>query len=176
MFTNDIKESDIIDGVKSITLDTYKDNRGEIATIFSKSDMFPAFVEDKITISHKNVLRGLHGDPHTDKLISCISGQIELYVVDYRHRSKTYGKSEKFVLCSDNLQTVFVPKGCLNGHLCLTDKCIFWYKWSSKYEGPLSQETILWNDKKLNLKWSVSDPILSERDINGNPFDYKEGI
>ena len=174
MFIKEIKESNLIDGVKLITLDTYEDSRGHIATVFSKSNLYPDFVEDKITISYKNVLRGLHGDPHTDKLISCFYGQIELYVIDYRKESDTYGKSEKFVLSDNKLQTVFVPKGCLNGHLCLSDKCIFWYKWSAKYDGPSSQETILWNDKNLNLNWSTTEPILSERDANANPFNYKQ--
>ena len=146
MFIENIHNSKNIDGLKLITMDTFVDHRGEIATIFSKSKMFPEFVEDKITISTKDVLRGLHGDLTTSKLISCLSGRIELFVVDARKKSQTFGNTEKFILSDKKIQTVFVPKGCLNGHLCLSDRCIFWYKWSEKYEGPSKQFTIKWDD------------------------------
>ena len=170
MFIEKINDSKNIDGVKLITMDTFVDHRGEIATIYSKSKMFPEFVEDKITISNKNVLRGLHGDLYTSKIISCLFGKIELFVVDARKNSITFGNSEKFVLSGEKLQTVYVPKGCLNGHLCLSNKCIFWYKWSQKYDGPSKRFTIKWDDEDLNLDWSIKNPILSDRDLNGNYF------
>ena len=111
MFIENIHNSKNIDGLKLITMDTFVDHRGEISTIFSKSKMFPEFVEDKITISTKDVLRGLHGDLTTSKLISCLSGRIELFVVDARKKSQTFGNAEKFILSDKKIQTVFVPKG-----------------------------------------------------------------
>ena len=59
---------------------------------------------------------------------------------------------------------VLVPAGCLNGHLCLSDKCIFFYKWSEKYKQPDDQITVLWNDPELNISWPTDTPVLSERD------------
>ena len=41
MFIKEVKESNLIDGVKLITLDTYEDNRCYIATVFSKSSLYP---------------------------------------------------------------------------------------------------------------------------------------
>ena len=158
-----------IEGLLLITMDNYHDSRGEIWTLHSENPIFPDFVEDKITISNLGVLRGLHGDPKTCKLISCLHGSFVLNVVDARKGSKTYGESQKFNLSSDKGQSVLVPPGCLNGHLCKSEKCIFWYKWSEKYDIS-NQTTVSWNDKTLNLDWECENPLLSERDKNGKDF------
>jgi len=57
-----------------------------------------------------------------------------------------------------------VPAGFLNGHLCLSKKCLFFYKWSEKYSGPENQISIKWDDPTLNIEWPVNNPILSARD------------
>tara|TARA_R100000808_G_C2145565_1_gene153402 strand:+ start:1665 stop:2189 length:525 start_codon:yes stop_codon:yes gene_type:complete len=169
VFIKSIKNYEI-EGLRLITLDNFYDQRGEIWTIYSPLSMFPNFVEDKISISRKGVLRGLHGDPHTTKLVSCLDGEFTLFVVDARNGSNTYGRRQKFNLSSNQGQLVLVPAGCLNGHLCKSEKCIFWYKWSKKYNGPEAQTTIKWNDEELNLDWGIKSPILSERDNNGRNF------
>ena len=58
-------ESQNINGLIHIKLDTFEDDRGEIWTIYSEDYCDYKFVADKITISNKGVLRGFHGDPHT---------------------------------------------------------------------------------------------------------------
>ena len=72
-----------------------------------------------------------------------------------------------FYLSDREPKSIFVPAGCVNGHLCLSDKCIFYYKWSEKYSGAATQETIKWNDERFNLPWLCKDPILSDRDMLG---------
>lgn len=167
MYIKKIENFDI-EGLLLITIDNFYDDRGEIWTLHSNNDIFPNFVEDKITISKRGVLHGVHGDRDTHKLISCLEGSFILNVVDARTNSKTYGKSEKFEL-TNNGQLVLVPAGCLNGHFCTSEKCIFWYKWSEKYD--LSKQvTVMWNDSELNLDWGTKRPILSERDKCGENF------
>ena len=158
-----------IAGMKITFLDTFQDERGEIWTIYSDKHTDLSFVEDKITISRFGVLRGFHGDSKTAKLISCLSGRIQLSVADLRKNSTTYGNVETFIISSDDPKIVEVPAGCINAHLCLSDKCIFHYKWSEKYEGPDEQVTVSWNDSDLNVGWIIKTPILSERDKNGTP-------
>ena len=80
-YIKEIYESTIA-GVLKIELDPFVDDRGEIWSIYEDCDLFPTFVEDKVTVSKKGVLRGLHGDEHTDKLICCMSGEIFLAIVD----------------------------------------------------------------------------------------------
>ena len=168
-FYDTIEETEI-QNLYKISLDTHLDNRGEIWTLFKDVDWLPEFVEDKISISTKGVLRGLHGDDSTWKLISCLHGSFLLVVVDARNPSDTYKKIQYFEMTDSKGMLILVPPGCLNAHLSLSDKCIFWYKWSHAYSGPQSQETVAWDDLELNIQWPISDPVLSERDKNGKLF------
>ena len=149
------------------------DFRGEIFTtyregvyerILGQVHLESSFVEDKISVSRQDVLRGLHGDFETDKLVQCLHGEIYLVVVDWREDSPTYMEWESFLLNDKNKLQVLIPKGFLNGHLCLTEKCIFSYKQTSYYKGADSQISAAWNDPSLKIFWPISSPILSERD------------
>ena len=120
MFIEKINDSKNIDGVKLITMDTFVDHRGEIATIYSKSKMFPEFVEDKITISNKNVLRGLHGDLYTSKIISCLFGKIELFVVDAEKIQSHLGIVRNLFYPAKNYKQSMSQRGVLMGtSVCL---------------------------------------------------------
>ena len=162
-----VQESRLIEGVSKINLDTFQDVRGEIWTLYSKEYCDYEFVADKITISRFGVLRGFHGDPHTAKLISCLSGQFQLAIIDTRKNSPTYGNVEEYLISDNEPAVVVVPAGCVNAHLCLSDKCVFYYKWSREYNGPESQVTVAWDDSDANVSWLIKSPILSERDKNG---------
>ena len=150
----------------------FEDERGKNYTNWDKNWKFPCkFVQSKITIGKKNVLRGLHGDKITYKLISCLYGEIELAVVDVRKESETYGKYISYNLNNKNNLSILVPPRCFNGHICLSDNCVFQYFWSEPYSGPENQETIIYNDKDLNIKWTRKENlILSNRDKQGNRF------
>ena len=54
----------------------FSDDRGDLWTLWNKNFFTPKleFVHDKIATSKKNVLRGLHGDNKSWKLISCLYG------------------------------------------------------------------------------------------------------
>jgi len=164
-FIKNVEESQDIMGVKQLNLDTFSDFRGDIWTLYTDCNFLPKFAEDKLSVSKRGVLRGLHGDSEIDKLILCLHGHIQLAVLDLRENSPTYGNTQMFEL-SDTIGTaIFVPAGCVNGHLCLSDKCIFFYKWSKKYNGADKQVTIKWDDPVLNLNWKIKNPIMSERDL-----------
>lgn len=169
-FVESVEKSNKIHGLKKLNLDTFSDFRGDIWTTYTDCDFLPRFVEDKVSVSAKNVLRGLHGDSQIDKLITCLHGSIQLAVLDLRKESKTYGNSVMFELTDKQGTAIFVPAGCVNGHLCLSDKCIFFYKWSKVYNGADNQVTIKWNDPNLDLNWEVKNPILSKRDIEHSVF------
>ena len=57
---------------------------------FNKKIKKIKFVQDDISISKKNVLRGIHGDNKTWKLVSCLQGKIYLIVVNNDKKSKDY--------------------------------------------------------------------------------------
>lgn len=157
--------------------DIFYDFRGEYIETFSTQgyEFFDAarnriaFVEDDISMSRQNVLRGLHGDSKTWKLIQCLYGEFYFVVVDMRAASATYLRWDSFALNDRNRKQVLVPAGCANGHLCLSQNCIFSYKQSHYYDGANQQFTIRWNDPKVDIYWPTCNPILSQRDSSA-PF------
>ena len=121
------------------------------------------FIQDDISTSYKNVLRGVHGDNSTWKLISCLFGAFYLVVVDNDPLSMTYKKWQSFTLSDRNRMQILIPPKFGNAHLILTDTAIFHYKQTTEYDRS-SQFTIKWNDPSYNIRWPIQTPILSIRD------------
>ena len=72
--------------IKTFTPDVFTDYRGELWTIWNK-DYFPMDLEfnhDKVSTSRKNVIRGIHGDFKSWKLVTCLYGELYFIVVDNR--------------------------------------------------------------------------------------------
>ena len=158
-------------GVLKITLDIFEDHRGQYIQLYNEADYGPPemrpikFVQDDISVSYKNVLRGIHGDSETWKLISCLHGRIYLVVVDCDEHSSDFNKWEAFIITATNGVQVLVPPEHGVAHLVLSDKAIFHYK-QSTYYSPGKQFTYGYDDKRFNIKWPIKNPILSERDAN----------
>ena len=166
-----IIEKTSLSGVLRIRIDGFEDHRGEYVELYNRQryqaeGMDVDFVEDDISIATRGVIKGIHGDPVTWKLISCVHGKFYLVVINYDKNSSEFGKWEGFVLSESNKQQVLVPPKFGNGHLCLSEKSIFHYKQSQYYE-PSRQFTIRWNDPEFNIWWPIKNPILSRRDETG---------
>ncbi len=154
------------DQIKTFVSDSFVDNRGELYTVFNQLETDIKFNHDKISISKKNVLRGLHGDYKSYKRLSCIKGSIFVVVLDNRPESYYYKKWKSYILTEDNKKSILVPPGFANGHYVLSEEAILFYKWSytGSYPDVKDQFSLKWNDPELNIQWPVSNPILSERD------------
>lgn len=167
-----IVEKTKLDGVLLIKLEGFEDHRGEYVELYNEK-LYKSkgididFVEDDISISSKHVLRGIHGNSETWKLISCLHGKFYFVVVNCDSHSDDFGKWESFVLSEYNRHQVLVPANYGNAHLVLSDKAIFHYKQSSYYY-PEKQFTYLWNESKFNIWWPIKNPILSQRDEYGD--------
>lgn len=122
------------------------------------------WVQDDVSISRKHVLRGLHGDEKTWKLIQCLQGDILVVIVDMRENSKTYAKHIKITLNDKNRKQILIPPMFANGHLVMSEQAIFSYKQSEYYGNGLVQFTEKWDDLSLGIDWPISNPILSSRD------------
>ncbi|MBD1164747.1 dTDP-4-dehydrorhamnose 3,5-epimerase family protein [Pelagibacterales bacterium SAG-MED13] len=157
-----------LNGVFEVTQTEFKDFRGKYIEIYNKEFFTKKkkkinFVQDDISISKKNVLRGIHGDNKTWKLIRCIFGKILLVVVNNNPKASQYLKSQTFIVSDDNRKSILIPPKFGNGHLVLSKMCIFHYKQTTYYNFK-SQFTLKWNDKRLKIKWPIKKPILSKRD------------
>jgi dTDP-4-dehydrorhamnose 3,5-epimerase len=146
----------------------FEDFRGTYVEIYNE-DLYRGaginvdFVQDDISVSTQHVLRGIHGDSETWKLISCLYGKFYLVVVNWDSASPQYGQWDAFVLSECNRLQVLIPPKFGNGHLVLSEQAIFHYKQSTNYNRA-GQFTILWNDPKLNIWWPIKNPIASRRD------------
>jgi len=160
-----------LDGVLLIRPDSFEDHRGEYVETYSEKIYYEAgvnvrFVQDDYSVSSKNVLRGIHGDSATWKLVSCPFGKYYLVVLNCDESSRDFGKWDSFVLSDRNKKQVLIPPGFGNGHLILSDIAIFSYK-QSAYYNPGTQFSYRWNDSKFNIWWPIQNPILSRRDEAG---------
>jgi len=158
--------------VKIITPESFEDFRGEYIETYNKKlyneyGINIEFVQDDYSWSSQNVLRGLHGDESTWKLVSCPFGKYYLVVIDLNKNSSTYGKWESFTISDTNKKQILIPPNHANGHLILSEKAIFHYK-QSEYYSPTGQFTVKHDDKKYNIWWPIKHPILSQRDENGS--------
>lgn len=146
----------------------FDDFRGHYVELYNRQLYHEAgididFVQDDMSVSSRHVLRGLHGDSGTWKLITCPLGRIYLVVVNNLPGSPQYRKWQAFTLSEQNMQQVLVPPSHGLGHLVMSDRATFHYKQSSYYNRG-TQFTLAWNDPALGIWWPVQSPILSERD------------
>jgi dTDP-4-dehydrorhamnose 3,5-epimerase len=164
--------STTIKDLKIITPSAFEESRGSIWTSYSTSEvgaLLPQdlhFKHDKFSTSKKNVLRGIHGDHKSWKLVSCVSGTILQVVVDMREESETFLQWESFDLGETNREMILIPPGLGNAFYVKSEQATYHYKlaYEGEYVDANDQFTVSWNDARLNIVWPAKDPILSERD------------
>ena len=149
-----------------------KDERGTIWSSFF-SEQFDRFLPDDLRFKHdkfsessENVLRGIHGDSKSWKLVTSVFGEIYQVVVDLRTNSNTFNKYETFILNSYKPKSILVPPGMGNAYYVLSKKAVYHYKlaYDGKYIDANEQFSVAWNDKNINIEWPSYEPILSNRD------------
>jgi dTDP-4-dehydrorhamnose 3,5-epimerase len=131
------------------------------------------FVQDNISVSKKNVLRGLHFQEYPfaqGKLVTVLQGKVLDVAVDIRENSKTYGQHQVVELSAENKHQFWIPPGFAHGFIALEEDTLFSYKCTNFYS-PEHEKTIKWNDPILAINWgNVFNPIISEKDQVGQSF------
>ena len=146
--------------------DVHTDYRGDLWTTWKAENFDINFNHDKVSTSRKDVLRGIHGDFKSTKLVTCLHGALYFVIVDNRKGSDTYLEWDYTILDDRSRKMVLIPPGFGNAFLVLSDHSVFHYKWS--YEGDYpdvnEQFTIKWNEPDINIIWPTNNPILQLRD------------
>lgn len=173
-----------LEGVLLIKTEPFEDFRGEYletfheelyskeiaknlkGTIYQKQAIKLHFVEDDISTGTRGVIKGIHGDSKTWKLVQCLLGKFYLVVLNNNPKSKDFGKWDSFTLSDKNRLQVLIPPLYGNGHLVLSEHDIYHYKQSAYYD-PENQFTITWNDPTYKIWWPIKNPIVSLRDETG---------
>jgi dTDP-4-dehydrorhamnose 3,5-epimerase len=157
-----------------LTTNVFEDNRGSFTESFNLHEVQKIigpyqFVQDCHSVSVKNVIRGLHYQiEHSQgKIVRCIFGEIYDVIVDLRKSSSTFGKWIGVTL-SPGPKQLWVPPGFAHGFRVLSEGAEVLYK-VTDYQYKEHERILLWND--LDINWETSNPIMSEKDMNGTPFD-----
>ena len=175
-----------ISGLKILEPRLFEDSRGKFIKTFN-SDFFKEYglkiniQESYYSISHKDVLRGMHFQtpPYEHlKLVYVPAGKIIDVVLDIRKGSTTYGKSFDIELSSENGKVLIIPKGLAHGFKSLEDNTNVTYMQTSGY-APECDAGIRYDSFGYN--WSITNAKMSDRDINfesfsdfDSPFIYGE--
>lgn len=160
---------------KLIVPGAFEDGRGFFKETYVRSKygaigIEDDFVQDSVSFSHKNVLRGLHCDPEMSKLVQCLRGEVFDVIVDARSGSPTFGEWEGFHLSAQSHMQLYVPAGFLHGFLALTDDVVFSYKQGAEYS-PSREVGVKWNDADLAIHWPIDgEPNISSKDLSNRSF------
>jgi len=154
-----------------IKKDTYFDNRGYFRELFLNKLLKKKFVFDVMSLSKKNVLRGLHLQikKPQGKLITVLRGEIFDISVDCRIRSKTFGKYFSIKLSEKDNVSIYIPEGFAHGFVSLSNNSVVHYK-CTNYRDKKSETGILWNDRDLKIKWPKKKFIISQKDQKNLTF------
>ena len=151
--------------------DTFKDTRGYTRELFLDKSINKKFPFDLVSLSKKNVIRGLHlqiKKPQA-KFITVLKGKVFDVVVDCRKNSTTLGQYFSIILSDKQNNSLFIPEGFAHGYCSISSYSILHYKMTD-YRYKKLERGILWNDKDLNIKWPTKNPIISTKDKENISF------
>lgn len=169
-FTSD-KNEDF--GAILVNSKVFNDERGYIFELYKKSafkefGIDENFVQENVSFSKKNVIRGLHYQKDPDaqgKLVICLRGKVLDVAVDVRKGSPHYGKWKSTILEEGSGNLFYLPPGFAHGVLTLTDDVVIMYNCTKEY-APDSERGIIWNDPDLAIDWGTTSPIVVPRDAS----------
>ena len=160
--------------------DVFEDDRGFFKETYSANKyralgLSDDFVQDSVSFSTRNVIRGLHYDRKMSKFVQVLRGKIWDVIVDIRRDSPTFLRSQGFYLSEHDHKQLYIPPGFAHGFIALAEDVVFSYKHGALYD-PSSEGAIRWNDAELALPWPlVGEPRLSNKD-RAAPFLADAGI
>ena len=150
----------------------FKDKRGYFKELLKEQQIKKRFPFTVMSYSKKNVVRGLHiqSKKTQGKYVSVLKGKIFDVAVDLRKNSNNFGKFFSCVLSERNSKSIYIPPGFAHG-FCGLDKENYIIYSCTQYRNAGSERAIKYNDKRLNIKWPVKNPIVSKKDQNALTFD-----
>lgn len=150
-------------GVVMITPDVYRDNRGYFMEAINKFAPISYIDQVNVSRSNKGVIRGLHSQKGTAKLVWVVQGAI--YDVAYDPNTSQYTGG---ILSARNHKQLYIPEDFYHGFQALADNTIVCYAMSSEY----SQK----DEHGINpnrVKWPLEEQIISDKDKNEDSLPRK---
>lgn len=160
----------------------FGDARGWFFEAYNKREFGKAtgieveFVQDNVSRSANNVLRGLHYQikQPQGKLVRVLAGEIWDVAVDIRRSSPSFGKWVGVALSAESKRAVWVPVGFAHGFVVVSEFAEVQYK-TTDYYAPEHERSILWSDPELGIAWPhAGEPVVADKDRRGTPLARAE--
>ena len=157
-----------------IELEKLEDERGFFSRSWDRNEFKEQglnhnLVQCNISFSKKRgTLRGMHFQKkpfEETKLVRCTRGKIFDVIIDLRAESNTYKKWIGVELKSDDFKMLYIPEGFAHGFQTLEDNTEVFYQVSNWFS-PEHERGIRWDDKELDIKWPINNPIISKKDLS----------
>ena len=167
-------------GAYIIELEKFEDERGIFTRVWDKKIMQDQGLKsDLVQMSFsfskkKGTLRGMHfqKEPFREvKIVKCIQGKIFDVIIDLRVESKTYKKWIGVDLSADIQKMIYVPEGFAHGFQTLEENTHVLYQMSNWFS-PEHEKGIRWDDKDFNIRWPITDLIISKKDLSHKKEEY----
>jgi dTDP-4-dehydrorhamnose 3,5-epimerase len=148
----------------------FEDERGFFfesysARRYAEAGIPAAFVQDNVSYSKRNVLRGLHYQHPfgQGKLMGVLLGEIFDVAVDVRRGSPTFRQWVGVCLSGQNRRQLYIPPGFAHGFLVTSEEALVAYK-CSEYYHPETERCIRWDDERIGIEWPLHDRVVSPKD------------
>ena len=159
-----------LQGVLILEPQIFQDSRGFFMETYQKEryqsiGIQAEFVQDNLSFSSKNVLRGVHAqNPRLQgKLVQVLQGLVWDVAVDIRRNSPDFGHWTAVELSEGNKRQFYIPPGFSHGFCVLSDTALFAYKCTDFY-CPGNEVGFRWDDPEVGIRWPLDAPLLSAKD------------
>ena len=162
-----------IKGLYIAELELLSDDRGFFARVYCNKELEKINIEKPIKqINHSltstvGAIRGMHyqNTPYTEiKMVRCIVGEIFDVAIDLRKDSDTFLQWHGEYLNSKNFKMMVIPEGFAHGFQVIKPNSELLYFHTESYTQK-AESGILFNDKKIGIKWPLKVTDISERDL-----------
>jgi dTDP-4-dehydrorhamnose 3,5-epimerase len=180
-----------LEGAWQVRLEKASDERGYFARIlcvkeFAAHGLNGAFVQASVSHNRqRGTVRGMHFQwpPSREaKLVRCIHGAIQDFLVDLRPDSPTFLEHTSVVLDPAEGNAVYIPSGFAHGFQALSDDALIQYHMTDEFRPDLAGG-LRWDDPALGLSLPLPVSTIAARDLGYAPFDaagyaarYREGL
>ncbi|ASY10030.1 dTDP-4-dehydrorhamnose 3,5-epimerase family protein [Candidatus Planktophila lacus] len=147
-------------------INRYYDDRGHFLEHFRQNqaiDIDVNFVQDSVSFSHKNVLRGLHIQENQWQLSTLLRGSVRYFVLDVDPKSSDYLKLHILDLSTEGTSQVLAAPGVAHGFFAESSEVVMAYKTSTYYDDSLQYGINFSSFSDLNITFGNS--IRSIRDM-----------
>lgn len=158
-------------GVLILRPQTFRDERGAFfesyqAERFAAAGIVGPFTQDNRSVSHPNVLRGLHYQVTKPQghLVTLTRGRVFDVALDLRRGSPAFGQWHAMELSADPPVQAYLPPGVAHGFCVLGGEgADIWYRCAGNYQAA-DEAGVLWNDPELGIPWPLEHPVISAKD------------